>query len=132
MDEDDQKIVNSDDDEEILVKTSMIPKKKVNDKDVTTKRINPNDFIQTTEIKDFNEVESSEDEDEDEQDAFKADIATFDSGTTRLFLNEVDAFVHCLSQNITTDWNIFCTQVFLKSKMTEQAILDAKFIAKNS
>ena len=81
MDEDDQKNVNSDDDEEILVKTSMIPKKKVNDqKDVTTKRINPNDFIQTTEIKDFNDVESSEDEDPDEQDAFKADIATFDSG----------------------------------------------------
>ena len=80
MDEDDQKIVNSDDEEEILVKTSMIPKKKVNEKDVTTKRINPNDFIQTTEIKDFNDVESSEDEDEDEQDAFKADIATFDSG----------------------------------------------------
>merc|ERR1711971_954327 len=79
MDEDDQKIVNSDD-EEILVKTSMIPKKKVNEKDVTTKRINPNDFIQTTEIKDFNDVESSEDEDPDEQDAFKADIATFDSG----------------------------------------------------
>ena len=71
-------------------------------------------------------------EGEDEQNAFKAEIATFDSGTTRLFLNEVDAFVHCLSQNITTDWNIFCTQVFLKSKMTEQAILDAKFIAKNS
>ena len=80
MDEDDQKIVNSDDDEEILVKTSMIPKKKVNDKDLTTKRINPNDFIQTTEIKYFNDVESSEDEDPDEQDAFKADIATFDSG----------------------------------------------------
>jgi len=79
MNEDDQQNANSDD-EEILVKTNMIPKKKVNDKDITTKRINPNDFIQTTEIKDFNEVESSEDEDEDEQDAFKADIATFDSG----------------------------------------------------
>ena len=94
MDEDDQKNVNSDDEEEILVKTSMIPKKKVNDqKDVTTKRINPNDFIQTTEIKDFNDVESSEDEDPDEQDAFKADIATFDSGIEKVFL-----FLFCKQQ----------------------------------
>ena len=50
-----------------------------NNNSITTKRINPNDFIQT-EIKDLNDVESSEEEDEEEQDAFTADISTFDSG----------------------------------------------------
>ena len=72
------KIVDSDD-EEVLVKTSAsaVPKKTT----VTTKRINPNDFVQT-EIKDVNQTEyfSDEEGDEDEQDAFTADIATFDSG----------------------------------------------------
>jgi len=51
----------------------------MNSNSVTTKRINPNDFIQT-EIKELNDVESSEEEDEEEQDAFTADISTFDSG----------------------------------------------------
>merc|ERR1712173_462246 len=77
------KIVDSDD-EDVLVKTStMIAKKNStntgNNNSITTKRINPNDFIQT-EIKDLNDVESSEEEDEEEQNAFTADISTFDSG----------------------------------------------------
>jgi len=75
------KAVDSDD-EDVLLKTSaMIAKKNSANtgNSVTTKRINPNDFIQT-EIKELNDVESSEEEDEEEQDAFTADISTFDSG----------------------------------------------------
>jgi len=70
------------DDEDVLLKTStMIAKKnsKETSNNVTTKRINPNDFIQT-EIKELNDVESSDEEDEEEQNAFTADISTFDSG----------------------------------------------------
>jgi len=70
---------NGDSEDEIMQKTAKLIKDKASTTQKVTKRINPDDFVQT-EIKDFEAMEDTDDEDQDEKDAFSADVTSFDSG----------------------------------------------------